>query len=45
MCKTYDVKDGFIGYDNEERHLFPTDDEAVEYFREKKKEKNEDEDS
>ena len=35
MYKTYDVKVGTIGYDEEEKLLFPTEEEADEYFQEK----------
>lgn len=42
MCKTYDVKCGHIGYDDEERILFPTEEEAEEYFREKEESEAED---
>lgn len=38
MYKTYDIKRGYIGYDKDERILFPTEKEADEYFEEKKKE-------
>ena len=42
MCKTYDVKNGTIGYDDEEKLLFPTEEEAIQYFREKEDEDSED---
>lgn len=42
MCKTYDVKYGTIGYDDEEKILFPTEAEAEEYFREKEEDSEED---
>ena len=48
MLKTYDVKCGTVGIlpDGEETMLFPTDEEATEYLREKLKESKEnDEDS
>lgn len=38
MCKTYDVKVGTVGYDEEESILFPTEEEAEEYFKEKESE-------
>ena len=42
MCKTYDVKCGTIGYDDKEKLLFPTEEEAEEYFKEKEDEDPED---
>ena len=40
MFKTYDVKCGTIGIlpDGKETMLFPTEDEAIEYLKEKEKE-------
>lgn len=35
--QTYDVKCGTIGYDENEKILFPTEEEAEEYFKEKEK--------
>ena len=40
MYKSFDVKVGTIAYDKEEKLLFPTEQEAEEYFRDK--EENED---
>lgn len=44
MLKTYDVKCGTVGIlpDGDETMLFPTEEEAIEYIREKEQE---DEDS
>lgn len=36
--KTYMIGTGTIGYDKEEKMEFPTEEEAIEYFREKEKE-------
>ena len=33
MHKTFDVKVGYVGYDEKERILFPTEEEADEYFQ------------
>ena len=42
--KSFDVKYGTVAYDDEESRLFPTEQEAEEYFEEKRKEEEDSKD-